>query len=68
MERTMMKDGIVNVGEKEFTRLVEGLVGTYKFMNKGESPTKVIFPLITGVDSVEVAFEPIEEVLNATGS
>jgi len=65
MERTEMKDGIVTIGELEFTALMKRLIHAYQFKGTGELPDKVIFPNVGEIEGVVIEY-PTREVEYAT--
>lgn len=64
MERTEMKDGIVTIGELEFTALMKRLIHAYQFKGNGELPNKVIFPDVGEIEGVVIEY-PTQEVADA---
>jgi len=64
LTRTVMVDGIVTVGELEFTALMVRFIRAYKFLNDSNLPTKIVFPDIGDVEGVRLEF-PTKEVEDA---
>lgn len=67
MERTIIENGTVYVGELEFTRLIGQLIRRYKFLNKNQVPKTIIFPPVIKVEGVIVEYEVKEVATKGAG-